>query len=143
MGGRRTAALPGPDRRSIGRGGRAASPGVAVRRCGGGGPARPHLPTPPHARRPAGPAARRGGRAGVGRARPVPTDHDARWSRVRLLAGAGLPQAPGLAAAPPDVLGIAAWLVPELADHSPARAPSDSADVAAAIAAVFDAVIAE
>jgi len=77
------------------------------------------------------------------RARPVPTDHDAPWSTLRLLARAGLPQAPGLAAAPPDALGIAAWLVPELAERFPARAPSDSADVAAAIAAVFDAVIAE
>ena len=77
------------------------------------------------------------------RARPLPTDHDAPWSTLRLLARSGLPQAPGLAATPPDALSIAAWLVPELAERFPARAPSDSADVAGAIAAVLDAVIAE
>jgi DNA-binding SARP family transcriptional activator len=77
------------------------------------------------------------------RARPLPTDHDAPWSTLRLLLRAGLPQAPGLAATPPDALGVAAWLVPELAERYPARAPADSADVAAAMAAVLDAVIAE
>src|SRR6185436_6921318 len=61
------------------------------------------------------------------RARPLPTDHDAPWSTLRLLLRAGLPQAPGLAATPPDALGVAAWLVPELAERYPARAPADSA----------------
>lgn len=77
------------------------------------------------------------------RARPLPTDHDAPWSTLRLLARSGLAQAPGLAATPRDALSIVAWLVPELAERFPARAPADSADVAGAIAAVLDAVIAE
>ena len=77
------------------------------------------------------------------RARPLPTDHDAPWSTLRLLARSGLAQAPGLAATPPDALSLTAWLVPELAERFSPRAPTDSADVAGALAAVLDAVVAE
>lgn len=77
------------------------------------------------------------------RARPLPTDHDAPWSTLRLLARSGLAHAPGLAAAPRDALSLAAWLVPELAERFPPRAPTDSADVSEALAAVLDAVVAE
>ncbi len=76
----------------------------------------------------------------VASARPLPSDHDAPWSTLRLLLRAGLHAAPGLTAAPADALGVLAWLLPELADRFPPRAPREAADVAAALAAVIRAV---
>jgi DNA-binding SARP family transcriptional activator len=71
--------------------------------------------------------------------RPLPSDQDAPFSTLRSLLRAGLLTAPGSAAAPPGSLGILGALAPELAG-STIRPPSDTAEVAAALAAVFGAV---
>jgi DNA-binding SARP family transcriptional activator len=79
----------------------------------------------------------------VARARPLASDHDAPWSTLRLLIRAGIHTASGLAAAAPEALGVLSWLVPELADRFPSRAPRDTAEVAAALASVVRAVAEE
>ncbi len=81
--------------------------------------------------------------ATVALARPLPSDHDAPWSSLRLLVRGGLQHAPGLVAARPDALGVLAGLVPELAERTAPRAPRDAADMASALAGVLEALAAE
>jgi DNA-binding SARP family transcriptional activator len=76
-------------------------------------------------------------------ARPLPSDHDAPWSTLRVLMRAGLRQAPGLVAAPPDAIEVLGGLVPDLAAGVAPRAPTDVEQVAAALAAVIRAVAEE
>jgi hypothetical protein len=73
-------------------------------------------------------------------ARPLETDHDAPWSAVRLLLRGGLTDAPGLPGARAEALGALAGVIPELSDRFPARAVSDAADMASAIASVLNAI---
>lgn len=73
-------------------------------------------------------------------ARPLETDLDAPWSTLRLLMHSGLADAPGLAAADPDALGVLAALVPELEDRFTPTQPRDTGHVVAAVASVIRAV---
>jgi DNA-binding SARP family transcriptional activator len=70
-------------------------------------------------------------------ARPVESDHDARWSALRLLLRAGLADAPGLLAARREALGALAGLAPELVERFPPREVKDVADMASAVADVL------
>lgn len=72
--------------------------------------------------------------------RPLETDQDAPWSTLRLLARAGLTDAPGLTAARPDALSALASVVPELRERFAPREPQDVADMAASLASVLGAV---
>jgi hypothetical protein len=73
-------------------------------------------------------------------ARPLQTDHDSRWSALRLLLGAGLARAPGVVAAGPESLGALAAILPELRARVSPRMVEDVADMATALAAVLGAV---
>lgn len=81
--------------------------------------------------------------ATVAFARPLQSDHDAPWSALRQLMRGGLADAPGLAGADPDALGILAALVPELAGRATPVEPRDRGAVAAALAAVLRSVAEE
>ena len=76
-------------------------------------------------------------------ARPLETDHDSRWSALRLLLRAGLVDAPGAVAARPEALGALAWLLPELGPRFSPRPVEDVAGMAASLAAVLAAVAQE
>ncbi len=71
--------------------------------------------------------------ASVAVARPLESDLDAPWSALRQLMRAGLADAPGLAAAEPDALGVLASLVPELADRFAPIEPKDTGHIVAAL----------
>ncbi len=79
----------------------------------------------------------------VALARPLPSDHDAPWSTLRLLLRSGLYRAPGLVGTDADALGVLASLVPELAERAPPRAPRDAAHVATALASALSALAEE
>jgi DNA-binding SARP family transcriptional activator len=85
----------------------------------------------------------RAGGALFAAARPLASDHDARWSTLRQLFRAGLADAPGLPAARADALGTLAGIVPELAGRFAAREASDVAESANALAAVLTAIAEE
>jgi hypothetical protein len=76
-------------------------------------------------------------------ARPLETDHDAPWSTLRSLMRGGLGRVPGIVAAEPGALALLAALVPELEQRATARAPRDTAEVAAALSAVIRAAAEE
>jgi DNA-binding SARP family transcriptional activator len=75
--------------------------------------------------------------------RPVKNDHDARWSSLRLLIGAGVGALRGLAGARPDALAAVAGLAPDLADRFAPREARDVADMATALASVLGAAAEE
>ncbi|MEE8191928.1 MAG: AAA family ATPase [Gemmatimonadales bacterium] len=79
----------------------------------------------------------------VVRARPLESDHDAKWSTLRLLARSGLAAMPGAAGADPRALGVLAGLVPELAERFEPEAAQDAGDVSAALASLLGAVAEE
>ena len=79
----------------------------------------------------------------VVRARPLESDHDSKWSTLRLLARSGLAAMPGAAGADPRALGVLAGLVPELAERFEPAAAQDAGDVAAALASLLGAVAEE
>lgn len=76
----------------------------------------------------------------VALARPLESDLDAQWSALRQLIRAGLADAPGLAAAEPDALGVLASLAPELAHRFAPVGPKDTGHIAAALATTLHAV---
>jgi len=76
-------------------------------------------------------------------ARPLPSDHDAPWSTLRLLLRSGLGAAPGLVAADAASLGLLAWLAPELRERAQPVEPRDAAQVAGALAAALRAIAEE
>ncbi|HYU09143.1 MAG TPA: AAA family ATPase [Gemmatimonadales bacterium] len=77
--------------------------------------------------------------------RPVKSDHDSRWSAVRLLmgSGGGVGALRGLAGARPDALSAIAGLAPDLAERFAPREPRDVADMATALASVLGAAAEE
>lgn len=79
----------------------------------------------------------------VVRARPLESDHDAKWSTLRLLARSGLAAMPGAAGADPRALGVLAGLVPELAERFEPEAAQDAGDVSAALTSLLGAVAEE
>jgi len=79
----------------------------------------------------------------VVRARPLESDHDSKWSTLRLLARSGLAAMPGAAGADPRALGVLAGLVPELAERFEPAAAQDAGDVSAALASLLGAVAEE
>ena len=79
----------------------------------------------------------------VVRARPLESDHDSKWSTLRLLARSGLAAMPGAAGADPRTLGVLAGLVPELAERFEPAAAQDAGDVSAALASLLGAVAEE
>lgn len=76
-------------------------------------------------------------------ARPLETDLDAPWSTLRLLMHSGLADAPGLAAADPDALGVLAALVPELEERFSPTEPRDTGHVVAAVTSMLRAIAEE
>ena len=76
-------------------------------------------------------------------ATPLESDRDAPWSTLRTLLRAGLPRAPGSAAADPGALAALATLAPEAFPGVAARAPADHAEVAAAVASLLRALAGE
>src|SRR5438270_108341 len=76
-------------------------------------------------------------------ATPLESDRDAPWSTLRTLLRAGLPRAPGSAAADPGALAVLATLAPEAFPGVAARAPADHAEVAAAVASLLRALAGE
>ena len=76
----------------------------------------------------------------VVRARPLESDHDSKWSTLRLLVRSGLAAMPGAAGADPRALGVLAGLVPELAERFEPAAAQDAGDVSAALASLLGAV---
>ena len=76
-------------------------------------------------------------------ARPLETDVDAPWSTLRLLMHSGLADAPGLAAADPDGLGVLAALVPELKERFRPVEPRDTGHVVAAVTSMIRAIAEE
>ena len=79
----------------------------------------------------------------VVRARPLESDHDSKWSTLRLLVRSGLAAMPGAAGADPRALGVLAGLVPELAERFEPAAAQDAGDVSAALASLLGAVAEE
>jgi hypothetical protein len=76
--------------------------------------------------------------------RPVKNDHDARWSLLRLLIGAGgVGALRGLTGARPDALSAIAGLAPDLAERFAPREARDVADMATALASVLGAAAEE
>jgi hypothetical protein len=71
--------------------------------------------------------------------RPLESDQDAPWSTLRLLARAGLVDAPGLTGARPDALSVLAGVVPELRDRFAPREPQGVADMAGSLASLLGA----
>src|SRR5205823_7097755 len=69
-------------------------------------------------------------------ATPLESDRDAPWSTLRTLLRAGLPRAPGSAAAEPGALAALATLAPEAFPGVASRAPADHGEVAAALASL-------
>jgi DNA-binding SARP family transcriptional activator len=76
-------------------------------------------------------------------ATPLESDRDAPWSTLRTLLRAGLPRAPGGAAADPGALAVLATLVPDALQGVASRAPADHAEVAAALASLLRALAEE
>jgi DNA-binding SARP family transcriptional activator len=76
----------------------------------------------------------------VSMARPLVSDHDARWSSLGLVVGGGLDSAPGLAGADPNALETLAAIAPSLAERFEPGKPRDTAHVASALEAVLRAV---
>ncbi len=76
-------------------------------------------------------------------ARALESDHDAPWSALCQLMRAGLADAPGLAGAAPDALGVLASLVPDIADRFTPVEPRDTGHVAAALASTLRAIAEE
>jgi DNA-binding SARP family transcriptional activator len=75
--------------------------------------------------------------------RPVRSDHDARWSAIRLLLGSGVSALRGLAGARPDALSALAGLAPDLAERFAPREPRDVAEMATALASALGAAAEE
>jgi hypothetical protein len=73
-------------------------------------------------------------------ARPLASDHDARWSSLGLVVGGGLDSAPGLAGADPCALETLAAVVPTLAERFEPGIPRDTAHVASALESVLGSV---
>jgi len=76
-------------------------------------------------------------------ATPLESDRDAPWSTLRTLLRAGLPRAPGSAAAEPGALAALATLAPEAFPGVASRAPADHGEVAAALASLLRALAEE
>ena len=86
--------------------------------------------------------ARRAALAGaiVSTARPLASDHDARWSSLGLVVGGGLDTAPGVAAADPNALATLAAIAPSLAERFEPATPRDTAHVSSALESVLRSV---
>jgi hypothetical protein len=76
-------------------------------------------------------------------ARPLVSDHDARWSSLGLVVGGGLCSAPGLAGADPNALETLAAIAPSLAERFCATQPRDTAHAAAALESVLRSIAEE
>jgi DNA-binding SARP family transcriptional activator len=75
--------------------------------------------------------------ASVATARALRSDQDAGWSTLRQLMRSGLAGAPGIVAAHPETVGVAAYFAPELAERVAPVAPRDVGHVAGALAALI------
>jgi len=73
-------------------------------------------------------------------ARPLVSDHDARWSSLGLVVGGGLDSAPGVAGADPTALETLAAITPSLAERFAKGQPRDTAHVASALEAILRSV---
>ncbi len=79
----------------------------------------------------------------VSTAKPLASDHDARWSSLGLVLGGGLESAPGLAGADPGALETLAAIAPSLAERFNSVQPRDTAHVASALESVLRSIVVE